>query len=42
MFIYTINDIIGAAFFGMFLLLGLFVLVLIVVDKMKRKFRNKK
>jgi hypothetical protein len=42
MFIYTINDIIGAILFGLMLLLGLFVLVLTVVDKVKRKFRNKK
>jgi hypothetical protein len=42
MFIYTVNDIIGAALFGLMLLLGLFILVLTVVDKVKRKFRNKK
>ena len=42
MFIYTVNDIIGAALFGLMLLLGLFVLVLTVVDKVKRKFRGKK
>jgi hypothetical protein len=42
MFIYTVNDIIGAIFFGLMLLLGLFILVLSVVDKVKRKFRGKK
>lgn len=42
MFIYTVNDIIGAALFGLMLLLGLFFLVLVVIDKIKRKFRGKK
>ena len=42
MFIYTVNDIIGAIFFGLMLLLGLFILVLSVIDKVKRKFRGRK
>jgi len=42
MFIYTVNDIIGAIFLGLMLLLGLFILVLSVIDKVKRKFRSKK
>lgn len=42
MFIYTVNDIIGGALFGLMLLLGLFILVLNVFYKIKRKFKGKK
>tara|TARA_R110002126_G_scaffold62838_1_gene161467 strand:- start:1406 stop:1534 length:129 start_codon:yes stop_codon:yes gene_type:complete len=42
MFIYTVNDIIGAIFFGLMLLIGLFMLVLTVFYKIKRKFKGKK
>jgi hypothetical protein len=42
MFIYTVNDIIGAVLLGLTLLLALFMLVLTVFYKIKRKFKGKK
>ena len=38
-FVWTISDIIGAAFVGLIILLGLAYAILVVLDKMQRKWR---